>query len=178
MCQSTTPPSLNSAAWLTPLHCSTDSRLLWVHSVLLVLTCILQSTKEKHVILSFTTPQQDKAQPETQARVFGDVSFNAVLAVDDPSAMSLVRQPGSDGFRVDSTAMFQVFFSFCFSWPMTYFYINMCHSTIQLHSQRALKPYEGKKSRLYYSTFVFILVYILLWLELWINVVLCRPQWK
>ncbi|KAK5858567.1 hypothetical protein PBY51_002698 [Eleginops maclovinus] len=50
----------------------------------------------------------DKAQPETQARVFGDVSFNAVLAVDDPSALSLVRQPGSDGFRVDSTAMFQV----------------------------------------------------------------------
>ncbi|XP_032389348.1 FRAS1-related extracellular matrix protein 2a [Etheostoma spectabile] len=50
----------------------------------------------------------DKAQPETQARVFGDVSFNAVLAVDDPSAMSLVRQPGSDGFRLDSTAMFQV----------------------------------------------------------------------
>lgn len=51
---------------------------------------------------------QDKAQPETQARAFGDVSFNAVLAVDDPSAMSLVRQPGSDGFRLDSTAMFQV----------------------------------------------------------------------
>ncbi|XP_053297980.1 FRAS1-related extracellular matrix protein 2 [Pleuronectes platessa] len=50
----------------------------------------------------------DKAQPETQARVFGDVSFNAALAVDDPSAMSLVRQPGSDGFRLDSTAMFQV----------------------------------------------------------------------
>ncbi|MEQ2277556.1 FRAS1- extracellular matrix protein 2, partial [Xenotaenia resolanae] len=50
----------------------------------------------------------DKAQPETQARVFGDVSFNAVLAVDDLSAMSLVRQPGSDGFRLDSTAMFQV----------------------------------------------------------------------
>lgn len=51
---------------------------------------------------------QDKAQPETQARVFEDVSFNAVLAVDDPSAASLVRQPGSDGFRLDSTAMFQV----------------------------------------------------------------------
>nr|XP_020476103.1 FRAS1-related extracellular matrix protein 2 isoform X2 [Monopterus albus] len=50
----------------------------------------------------------DKAQPETQARVFGDVSFNALLAVDDPSAMSLVRQPGSDGFRLDSAAMFQV----------------------------------------------------------------------
>ncbi|KAG8007986.1 FRAS1-related extracellular matrix protein 2 [Nibea albiflora] len=50
----------------------------------------------------------DKAQPETQARAFGDVAFNALLAVDDPSAMSLVRQPGSDGFRLDSTAMFQV----------------------------------------------------------------------
>ncbi|KAM8834642.1 FRAS1-related extracellular matrix protein 2-like isoform 2-T2 [Synchiropus picturatus] len=50
----------------------------------------------------------DKAQPETQAPVFGDVSFNALLAVDDPSALSLVRQPGSDGFRLNSTAMFQV----------------------------------------------------------------------
>lgn len=44
--------------------------------------------------------------------MFGDVSFNALLAVDDPSAMSLVRQPGSDGFRLDSTAMFQVLFLF------------------------------------------------------------------
>ncbi|RVE63941.1 hypothetical protein OJAV_G00141250 [Oryzias javanicus] len=50
----------------------------------------------------------DKAQPETQALVFGEIGFNAVLAVDDPSALSLVRQPGSDGFRLDSTAMFQV----------------------------------------------------------------------
>ncbi|XP_029622601.1 FRAS1-related extracellular matrix protein 2a [Salmo trutta] len=50
----------------------------------------------------------DKAQPETQARGFGDVDFNAMLAADDPSALSLVRQPGTDGFRLDSTAMFQV----------------------------------------------------------------------
>uniref|UniRef100_A0A3B3ZAZ7 Uncharacterized protein n=1 Tax=Periophthalmus magnuspinnatus TaxID=409849 RepID=A0A3B3ZAZ7_9GOBI len=50
----------------------------------------------------------DKAQPETQATVFGDVPFNAVLAVDDSSALPLVRQAGSDGFRLDSTAMFQV----------------------------------------------------------------------
>nr|XP_057942551.1 FRAS1-related extracellular matrix protein 2a [Doryrhamphus excisus] len=50
----------------------------------------------------------DKAQPETRARVFGDVDFNAVLAMDDASALSLVRQPGSDGFKLDSTAMFQV----------------------------------------------------------------------
>lgn len=51
---------------------------------------------------------QDKAQPETQARSFGDVAFNAFLAVDDPGALPLVRQPGADGFRVDSTALFQV----------------------------------------------------------------------
>ncbi|XP_036379748.1 FRAS1-related extracellular matrix protein 2-like [Megalops cyprinoides] len=50
----------------------------------------------------------DKAQPETQARNFGDVDFGALLAVDDPEALPLVKQPGSDGFRVDSTAMFQV----------------------------------------------------------------------
>uniref|UniRef100_A0A9J8DE10 FRAS1 related extracellular matrix 2b n=1 Tax=Cyprinus carpio carpio TaxID=630221 RepID=A0A9J8DE10_CYPCA len=50
----------------------------------------------------------DKAQPETQARTFGSISFNAFLAVDDPQALALVRQPGSDGFRLDSTALFQV----------------------------------------------------------------------
>ncbi|KAI1893608.1 hypothetical protein AGOR_G00125470 [Albula goreensis] len=50
----------------------------------------------------------DKAQPETQARSFGNVGFNAILAVDDPEALPLVRQPGSDGFRMDSTALFQV----------------------------------------------------------------------
>uniref|UniRef100_A0A8D3CPH6 FRAS1 related extracellular matrix 2b n=1 Tax=Scophthalmus maximus TaxID=52904 RepID=A0A8D3CPH6_SCOMX len=50
----------------------------------------------------------DKAQPETQARSFGNVAFNAFLAVDDPAALALVRQPGSDGFRVDSSALFQV----------------------------------------------------------------------
>ncbi|XP_029026542.1 FRAS1-related extracellular matrix protein 2b isoform X2 [Betta splendens] len=50
----------------------------------------------------------DKAQPETQARSFGSVAFNAFLAVDDPGALALVRQPGSDGFRIDSSALFQV----------------------------------------------------------------------
>lgn len=51
---------------------------------------------------------QDKAQPETQALRFGDLNFNAVLAMDDPSALPLVKQPGSDGFRLDSTPLFQV----------------------------------------------------------------------
>ncbi|XP_068172836.1 FRAS1-related extracellular matrix protein 2b [Antennarius striatus] len=50
----------------------------------------------------------DKAQPETQARSFGSVAFNAFLAVDDPGALALMRQPGSDGFRMDSSALFQV----------------------------------------------------------------------
>ncbi|XP_053728252.1 FRAS1-related extracellular matrix protein 2b isoform X1 [Synchiropus splendidus] len=50
----------------------------------------------------------DKAQPETQARSFGNIPFNAILAVDDPGALALVRQPGSDGFRMESSALFQV----------------------------------------------------------------------
>ncbi|KAM5311565.1 FRAS1-related extracellular matrix protein 2 [Glossophaga mutica] len=50
----------------------------------------------------------DKAQPETQATSFGNVLFNARLAEDDPEAVLLVNQPGSDGFKVDSTPLFQV----------------------------------------------------------------------
>ncbi|XP_008575110.1 PREDICTED: FRAS1-related extracellular matrix protein 2 [Galeopterus variegatus] len=51
---------------------------------------------------------KDKAQPETQATSFGNVLFNAKLAVDDPEAILLVNQPGSDGFKIDSTPLFQV----------------------------------------------------------------------
>lgn len=51
---------------------------------------------------------KDKAQPETQAHSFGNVAFNAFLAVDDPGALVLVRQSGADGFRMDSAALFQV----------------------------------------------------------------------
>ncbi|CAK6442941.1 unnamed protein product [Pipistrellus nathusii] len=50
----------------------------------------------------------DKAQPETQATSFGNILFNAKLAADDPEATPLVNQPGSDGFKVDSTPLFQV----------------------------------------------------------------------
>uniref|UniRef100_A0A8C0L9X7 FRAS1-related extracellular matrix protein 2 n=1 Tax=Canis lupus dingo TaxID=286419 RepID=A0A8C0L9X7_CANLU len=50
----------------------------------------------------------DKAQPETQAISFGNVLFNAKLAMDDPEAILLVNQPGSDGFKVDSMPLFQV----------------------------------------------------------------------
>ncbi|PWA28075.1 hypothetical protein CCH79_00012133, partial [Gambusia affinis] len=50
----------------------------------------------------------DKAQPETQAHSFGNVAFNAFLAVDDPGALVLVRQSGADGFRMNSAALFQV----------------------------------------------------------------------
>lgn len=58
--------------------------------------------------IHFVVGLQDKAQPETQAQSFGSVTFNALLAVDDPGALPLVRQPGSDGFRMDSSALFQV----------------------------------------------------------------------
>ena len=51
---------------------------------------------------------KDKAQPETQATSFGNVLFNAKLAMDDPEAILLVNQPGSDGFKVDSMPLFQV----------------------------------------------------------------------
>ncbi|KAI2659804.1 FRAS1-related extracellular matrix protein 2 [Labeo rohita] len=45
---------------------------------------------------------------DSPSLLFGDVGFKALLAVDDPTALSLVKQPGSDGFRLDSTPLFQV----------------------------------------------------------------------
>jgi len=51
---------------------------------------------------------QDKAQPETQASAFGDVAFKATLAQDTPGGLPLVRQPGSDGFSLSSSPLFQV----------------------------------------------------------------------
>ncbi|KAM9314134.1 FRAS1-related extracellular matrix protein 3 [Pholidichthys leucotaenia] len=50
----------------------------------------------------------DKAQPETQAVAFGDVAFKATLAQDTPGALPLIRQPGSDGFTLSSSPLFQV----------------------------------------------------------------------
>ncbi|XP_023190178.1 FRAS1-related extracellular matrix protein 3 [Xiphophorus maculatus] len=50
----------------------------------------------------------DKAQPETQASAFGDVSFKAKLAQDASGAQTLVTQPGSDGFMLSSSPLFQV----------------------------------------------------------------------
>uniref|UniRef100_A0A8C7ZI10 Fras1 related extracellular matrix 3 n=1 Tax=Oryzias sinensis TaxID=183150 RepID=A0A8C7ZI10_9TELE len=50
----------------------------------------------------------DKAQPETQASSFGDVAFEAMLAQDTAGALPLIRQPGSDGFSLSSSPLFQV----------------------------------------------------------------------
>ncbi|XP_074131849.1 FRAS1-related extracellular matrix protein 3 [Sminthopsis crassicaudata] len=50
----------------------------------------------------------DRAQPETQAMRFHNVSFNAHLAADQEEALPLVKQPGSDGFSLSSAALFQV----------------------------------------------------------------------
>ncbi|KAK7930559.1 hypothetical protein WMY93_006954 [Mugilogobius chulae] len=50
----------------------------------------------------------DKAQPETQATKFGDVAFRATLAYETPGALPLIKQPGSDGFTLSSSPLFQV----------------------------------------------------------------------
>ncbi|XP_042325617.1 FRAS1-related extracellular matrix protein 3 [Sceloporus undulatus] len=50
----------------------------------------------------------DKAQPDTQAKVFGSMPFKAKLAVDHVDGYPLVKQPGSDGFSLLSTPLFQV----------------------------------------------------------------------
>lgn len=54
---------------------------------------------------------QDKAQPETQAKAFGDVPFKATLAHETPGALPLVKQPGADGFTLSSSPLFQVLIS-------------------------------------------------------------------
>ena len=51
---------------------------------------------------------KDKEQPDTEDNSLNSVPFNAVLAVDDPAATRLAEQPGADGFRMDSTPLFQV----------------------------------------------------------------------
>ncbi|GCB80094.1 hypothetical protein scyTo_0018014 [Scyliorhinus torazame] len=50
----------------------------------------------------------DRAQPESQAPTFGNVPFDAKLAIDAPDALPLVKQPGSDGFSFASAPLFQV----------------------------------------------------------------------
>ncbi|KAK9398840.1 FRAS1-related extracellular matrix protein 2 [Crotalus adamanteus] len=50
----------------------------------------------------------DKAQPDTQAKRFGNMAFHAKLAVDHIDGYPLVKQPGSDGFSLLSTPLFQV----------------------------------------------------------------------
>lgn len=56
----------------------------------------------------FYSLPQDKAQPDTQAEVFGNVKFHAKLAIDHADAFPLVKQPGSDGFSLSSSPLFQV----------------------------------------------------------------------
>ncbi|XP_013783559.1 FRAS1-related extracellular matrix protein 2-like, partial [Limulus polyphemus] len=52
----------------------------------------------------------DRGAPNTVKRNFRNVSFNAVLAVDDrePEVDHLNHQPGADGFRFHSAPLFQV----------------------------------------------------------------------
>ncbi|XP_030630785.1 FRAS1-related extracellular matrix protein 2 [Chanos chanos] len=50
----------------------------------------------------------DKASPETQTLMFGEVPFEARLAENTPGAGPLVRQAGSDGFSLSVAPLFQV----------------------------------------------------------------------
>ncbi|CAL1263090.1 unnamed protein product [Larinioides sclopetarius] len=52
----------------------------------------------------------DKGAPRSVTKEFRSVPFNAILATDDPdSEVQLLRsQPNADGFRFDSTPLFQV----------------------------------------------------------------------
>ncbi|XP_076830846.1 FRAS1-related extracellular matrix protein 3 [Brachyhypopomus gauderio] len=58
--------------------------------------------------LLYTFKILDKAQPETQATSFGDLHFDATLAIDTPGALPLIKQSGSDGFTLSSSPLFQV----------------------------------------------------------------------
>ncbi|KAK7891609.1 hypothetical protein WMY93_023572 [Mugilogobius chulae] len=49
----------------------------------------------------------DKAKPETQATKFVDDAFRATLAYETPGALPLMKQPGSDGFTLSSSPLFQ-----------------------------------------------------------------------
>ena len=51
---------------------------------------------------------QDREQPDSVAKTFGGSTFNARFAAEDSSAKRLQRQPGSDGFRVNSAPLFEV----------------------------------------------------------------------
>nr|CAB3247089.1 FRAS1-related extracellular matrix protein 2 [Phallusia mammillata] len=50
----------------------------------------------------------DKEQPDTQDTSANNVEFNARLALDDAESLPIVRQPGTDGFRMDSAPLFTV----------------------------------------------------------------------
>ncbi|XP_076446552.1 LOW QUALITY PROTEIN: extracellular matrix protein 3-like [Babylonia areolata] len=58
--------------------------------------------------LQYTFKILDKGAPFTEVQNFQDIPFQAVLASDDPSALPLVQQSGSDGFSMDCTPLFQV----------------------------------------------------------------------
>ncbi|XP_076467569.1 extracellular matrix protein 3-like [Babylonia areolata] len=65
--------------------------------------CIAESPS-----LQYTFKILDKGAPFTEVENFQDVPFQALLASDDPSALSLFTQPGADGFSMDCRPLFQV----------------------------------------------------------------------
>lgn len=62
--------------------------------------------RRKYLASSFHI--QDKEQPDTQAQNLNGVPFEAKLALDDADALPIVRQAGTDGFRMASRPLFTV----------------------------------------------------------------------
>jgi len=44
----------------------------------------------------------------TVDKSFNSIPFNAKLAQDDPGAADLLKQPGADGFSLDTQPLFEV----------------------------------------------------------------------
>ena len=51
---------------------------------------------------------QDKEEPDTVDRHLSNVPFDAKFADQEPNATKLTREPGSDGFVMNSAPLFEV----------------------------------------------------------------------
>lgn len=102
----------NLVAWPTHHLCCTGSRFwyasFWEGECLCNSSWLFTARTNINTLNLLFFFAQDKAQPESQAPVFGNVLFDARLAVDVPDAIPLVKEPGSDGFSLASAPLFQV----------------------------------------------------------------------
>ncbi|XP_064636452.1 FRAS1-related extracellular matrix protein 2-like [Lineus longissimus] len=65
--------------------------------------CIANSDKLAHAFRLL-----DRNAPNTEEKEFRSIPFNARLASDDPTGVTLKAQPGNDGFSMDARPLFEV----------------------------------------------------------------------